>query len=227
MPAQGEGEVDLIHATPDADDRVVSALLHSSSRLSLRECLEIAAKMDDSLKAEVIKTACRHMQAYDTVLREFESVDLQFELQVSATCFAQLKRHRMATITCQGYNPALGVTVPESVRGAGMEKDFREIISRTDDIYGKIKRVAPLAAAYVLTNAHRRRVAIKVNARELYHIIRLRGDQYAQWDIRQIAEKMTALARKVMPFTMMLACGKDVFPVHHGQTFSPATESGR
>lgn len=217
-----DGEVALIHATPDADDRVVAALLYSSADLSGRECREIVAKMEARDKAEVIKTACRHMRSYDPVLREFENVDLHFELTVSASCFAQLKRHRMATINCQGYNPALGVTVPEAVRVAGMERDFRGIVSRTEAVYDKLKKSAPTAAAYILTNAHRRRVAMKVNAREFYHIARLRGDRYAQWDIRQTAEKMTALAREVMPLTLMLATGKDDFKRLYDNIFQPA-----
>jgi flavin-dependent thymidylate synthase len=217
---QGNDDVALIHATPAADDRIVAALLHSSSDSSLRECLATAARMTAREKKEVIKTACRHMRSYDAALREFENADLHFELKVSAACFAQLKRHRMATITCQEYNPSLGVTVPPAICEAGMEPEFRDIIARTEETYGRIKRAVPAAAAYVLTNAHRRRVAMKVNARELYHLARLRGDKHAQWDIRRTAEKMTELGREVMPLTLMLASGKDGFEALHAQVFN-------
>jgi flavin-dependent thymidylate synthase len=216
-----DDEVILVHATPDADDRVVAALLHSFSNISLRECLCQAAKMDDCEKEDIVKTACRHMRSYDSVLREFEHVDLHFELTISATCFAQLKRHRMATITCQGYNPSLGVTVPSAVCEVGMEPAFREIIAMTDEIYGKLKQTVPAAAAYILTNAHRRRVSMKINARELYHIARLRGDQFAQWDIRRVAEKMTEAGRRAMPLTLMLATGKDGFGRLYDKIFKP------
>ena len=218
---RNDEEVALTYATPEADDRVVAALLYSSAGLSGRECRKIITKMDARDKAEVIKTACRHMHAYDSVRREFENVDLNFELTISASCFAQLKRHRMATISCQDYNPALGVTVPEAVRVAGMERDFHEIVARTDDVYNKLKESTPAAAAYILTNAHRRRVAMKVNARELYHISRLRGDQHAQWDIRLVAAKMITLAREVMPLTLMLATGKDDFQSLFDSLFQP------
>jgi len=212
-------DVVLIHATPDADDRLAAALLHSSSDLSIGQCIGIVKQMTAEEKEAIVKTACRHMRSYDSVLREFEYVDLHFELIISATCFAQLKRHRMATITCQDYNPELGATVPPAVCEVGMETAFREIIARTDETYGKLKESVPAAAAYVLTNAHRRRVSMKVNARELYHISRLRGDQYAQWDIRQTAMKMTELGRKVMPLTLMLAAGKDDFDSLYRQVF--------
>ena len=68
---------------------------------------------------------------------------------------------------------------------------------------------------------------MKVNARELYHIARLRGDQYAQWDIRQTADKMTALAREAMPLTLMLATGKDDFPRLYDNIFQPGRFQGK
>ncbi len=219
-------DVTLVYATPEADNRVAAALLHSAGDLSLPECLERANRMNVRDKAELIKTACRHMCSYDSVLREFEYVALQYELQVSATCFAQLKRHRMATMTCQDYHPARGVTVPPSISEAGLEDDFRAVVGRTDEVYERIKKATP-AAAYVLTNAHRRRVAMKVNARELYHISRLRGDKYAQWDIRRTTEEMMALGREAMPLTLMLVCGKDNFAELHGRVFSPAPAGSR
>ncbi|MCK4351546.1 MAG: FAD-dependent thymidylate synthase, partial [Candidatus Krumholzibacteria bacterium] len=75
----------------------------------------------------------------------------------------------------------------------------------------ELARYHPEAAQYVLTNGHRRRMLVKVNARELYHISRLREDIHAQWDIRQVASDMVELAREKAPITLLLAFGKDVF----------------
>ncbi|MEA2014134.1 MAG: FAD-dependent thymidylate synthase, partial [Thermodesulfobacteriota bacterium] len=144
-------------------------------------------------------------------LREFENADFSFEVTVSATCFAQLKRHRMATMTCQDYDPSLGITIPASIREIGMEKPFMEVISGTEEAYNRIREISAEAAPYILTNSHRKRVALKVNARELYHISRLREDMHAQWDIRETAERMIRLGKKVMPLALMLTAGKDTF----------------
>jgi thymidylate synthase ThyX len=62
---------------------------------------------------------------------------------------------------------------------------------------------------------------MKINARELYHIARLRGDQFAQWDIRRVAEKMTEAGRRAMPLTLMLATGKDGFGRLYDKIFKP------
>ncbi len=220
-----EGEnISLVYATPDADDKIVAALIHSSSTLYMSQCLQIVSSMDVREKEGLIKTAFTHMKAYDPVLREFENVDLHFELIISASCFAQLKRHRIATITCQDYDPTLDVTIPPAIYDVGMDKVFMEIIIRTEHIYDRIKKLSPLAATYILTNAHRKRVSMKINARELYHIARLRADQHAQWDIRETAERIVNLGKKVMPLTLMLATGKDGFNSLYDQAF--AGESG-
>jgi thymidylate synthase ThyX len=205
-------DVQLVGFSPSADNRIATALLFSSSDINYSKCLSIVSKMTTLAKRTLFKTAFANLQAHDAVLREMENVDLQFELVLSSSCFAQLKRHRMSTIIAQDYNPHLGVTVPPSIKAIGQRKDFTEIMRHTQHAYEQIKKKAPLTAAYVLTNAHRKRVLMKFNARELYHLARLRADQHAQWDIRDLTEKMLKQAKKVMPLTLMMACGKDNFP---------------
>ena len=211
--------VRLVDATPEADDKVIAALLHGASHLPLAACREIAAAMGRRDKEALVKTALERMKSYDAAPREFEQVALTFELTISATCFAQIKRHRMASLTCQQYDPALGVTVPPAIVAIGMERPFRAICARTEETWGKIRRAAPAAAAYILTNAHRRRVAMRVSARELYHLARVRADRHAQWDIRETALQMVAAGREVMPLTLIMAVGKDGFDALYSRTF--------
>jgi hypothetical protein len=126
----------------------------------------------------------------------------------------------MATLTTQLYDPGLGVTVPPSIEAIGAGPEFRSVIERTDAAYTDLCRAAgEAAAAYVLTNAHRRRALIKVNLRELYHIARLRQDFAAQWDIRALVSAMTGPARKSMPLAGLLLGGKDAYPALYRKAF--------
>jgi hypothetical protein len=159
------------------------------------------------------------MEFYDFPLREFEYVSLTYDLIVSASCFAQLKRHRMATLTAQKYNPELGVTVPPSIEAIGFKKEFMKMMRETEDVYSDLRKTMELGAEYVLTNAHRRRVLLKVNARELYHISRLREDATAQWDIRRLTTQMSELAKEVMPLACLLIGGKDAYPELYQDVF--------
>lgn len=212
--------VRLTFATPDADNKVAAALLFSSSHVNYSQCLNQAKRLTSMGKKALFKTAFEHLQPHDAVLRELENIDLQFELAPSASCFAQLKRHRMSTIIAQEYNPSLGVTVPPSVQEIGQQKTFMDIMHQTEKAYDQIKKKAPFAAAYLLTNAHRKRVLMKFNAREVYHLARLRADAHAQWDIRKLTEDLLKQAKKTMPLTLLLACGKDSFAVLYKKTFA-------
>ncbi|MBD3379620.1 MAG: thymidylate synthase (FAD) [Candidatus Omnitrophica bacterium] len=207
--ARDRGEVSLADHTRDGDDAVAAALVHTSSSLPYGDCLEVVRGMKEDEKRQLFKSSWRNLQFYDTMLREFEYASLTYDIVLSAACFGQLKRHRMSTITSQGYDPSLGLTVPENIREIGKEEYFREIAGRSAEVYDKIKKVRPHAAPYILTNAHRKRVLMRLNARELYHISRLREDAHAQWDIRNIAGAMSNEAKKVMPMTFSLLGGKD------------------
>ncbi|HQQ88377.1 MAG TPA: FAD-dependent thymidylate synthase [Smithellaceae bacterium] len=217
--AKKSSTVNLTSYTPAADNKIAAALLFSSSDMNYSRNFNLASKLTPRGKRFLFKTAFENLHSHDAVLREMENVDLQFELSLSSSCFAQLKRHRVSTIIAQEYNPQLGVTVPPAIKSIGQQKAFMEIMRRTQNAYEQIKEKAPLAAAYVLTNAHRKRVLMKFNAREMYHLARLRADAHAQWDIRDLTEKMLKQAKKVMPLTLMMACGKDSFPQLFKKTF--------
>ena len=140
--------------------------------------------------------------------RAFENIDFTFELTLSATNFAQLKRHRISTQIVQDYDPALGVTIPESIRNIHEEKRFMEVIEKSEKFYLELEKEAPVVKNYALTNAHRRRVLFKLNLRELYHFISLRSDAHAQWDIRKTADEMQRLVKEIAPYSTALMFGK-------------------
>lgn len=218
--------VRLVWATPDADVRAAASLLFTSSGLSYDHCLKTARRMSPRAARTLFKIVFENIQPYDAAPRELENVGLHFELIMSASCFAQLKRHRMATLVSQDYDPGLGVTVPPAVRAIGRQKDFMALIKKTNAAYEHIRQRNPYAAAYVLTNAHRKRVLMKLNARELYHLSRLRTDAHAQWDIRDLSKAMLTQARNVMPLTLMMACGKDDFAALRHKVFPGNANSG-
>lgn len=211
MNVRRDDSVVLVKATEAGDELILASLLQHASGHSLEECLNRARRLPLEEKEALIIAACGRMEAYDAPPRAFEMADLTFEIVMSASCFAQMKRHRMATIISGDYDPSLDVTLPDTIREAGMEEPFREMINTTNHVYDRILSSTPGAAPYILTNAHRKRVLIKTNVRELYHIARLREDSHSQWDIRHEAGRMVALGRQVMPLSLMYACGKDAF----------------
>lgn len=211
--------VTLVSHTRNADQKVLAALLFVTTDKGYAECMKMVASMSRKKRNELFKRACKHMELYDVALREFEFAQLTYSLIISSACFGQLKRHRIATISCQEYDPMLGYTVPQSVKIVGETERFAEIAKQTEELYRRIENKHPGIGSYILTNGHRKRVLVSVNLRELYHISRLREDSTAQWDIRDKAHKMTHLAKKVMPITTQLLGGKETYPQLYRKLF--------
>jgi thymidylate synthase ThyX len=161
----------------------------------------------------------RRMEFFDAPLRELEHANFTFELIVSAACFAQLKRHRLASLSVCPYDPALDLTVPPSIAAAGVEGVLRKVAERAEALYRDLSGACPHAAAYALTNAHRRRVIATMNLRELYHFSRLREDEHAQWDIRALAGEMRRAVEEVAPLGCLLLCGKDSYVARYESAF--------
>jgi flavin-dependent thymidylate synthase len=214
-----EEEVRLVDGTPEGDEKLLAVLIHRSKPISYEEALRQVRQLPQIAREELIKTACQYMEFYDPALREWEVVDLTFECVVSATCFAQLKRHRMATLITQPYEPSLGVTIPPAIEAVGGQDDFLRVIDQTNRAFSKLSQEMEYGAEYILTNAHRRRVLLKVNARELYHISRLREDATSQWDIRRLVSRMREEASRRYPLTFLLLGGKDSFPELYRQIY--------
>jgi len=203
--------VRLVAHTDDPDLALCAALLFRYGGVAYDAARAAAGAMSAADRRELVRTALSQRSCWDRVDRAFEAMEFSFELIVSATNYAQLKRHRMTTQLVQDYEPALGVTVPPNIIEIGMEKEFQAAIARGEECYATLAGKIPEERDYILTNAHRRRVLIKLNARELYHFAALREDEHAQWDIRETARLMREAAERVAPLTMMMLCGKSDF----------------
>lgn len=214
-------EVVLLDVPEDAEVRIVAALLHTHGHTDAESYRAHAAALSPEERLRVIRASLEHLGPHDSVLREFEHADLQYELIVSAACFGQLKRHRMATLTTQDYEVPLGVTIPPSFEAIGLVEEFDRLRTESEALYDRIREeVGAPVAPYVLLNAHRRRVLWKINVREIYHVSRLRLDAHAQWDIRRVAERVVELARLRISGLLLLVCGKDRFDEVRADLFS-------
>jgi thymidylate synthase ThyX len=173
--------------------------------------------MESGGRRALFRQSLAHLSQYDSPPRAFEDALFRFELTLDASAMAQLKRHRMSTQLWGPYDPGLGITVPPEVEAVGRKDQLLDLAGQTAEGWLSLRRSLadrgqPVQAAdYVLTNAHRRRVSLTMNLREIYHFSRLREDEHAQWAIRDLAVRMSALVRRVAPVTAGLLGGKDTF----------------
>ena len=205
------GRIRLLDYTDGGDKGLAESLIFTHTDLDYESIKEAVSRMSTEDIKSLVSASLAHMESYDRALREFEMITMTFEAVISASCFAQLKRHRMASILAQDYDLSLGIEVPPSIKEANLEGEFTDAAKISGEFYMKLKEKFPNVAPYILTNAHRRRVLIHLNLRELYHMSRIRMDETAQWDIRLLTSEMAGLATEVMPIGAMLLCAKDRF----------------
>lgn len=208
---RGEDRVRILSYPTDGDERLLTALLFSQGRQSWEESRKTVRSFSSEKRESLFRDAMKGIAVHSSVWREFEMLNFDFEVILSASAYAQLKRHRMSSQLLKPYDPHLGVTIPPSVSTAGMEDTFMKTIDETETLHRELLNEYPITAEYVLTNAHRRRLILHVNGRELYHMARLRMDQSAQWEIRDIMAEIVCLAQEKCPLALTLACGKDGF----------------
>lgn len=204
-------EPSIIHFTPDGDDMILAAFLSLHHSAGFHESLEAVKRLSMQKKEAICRNLFQKMEFFDSPPREFELPSITFQAFISASNFAQLKRHRMATLLSGDYDKRLGNTIPETIRRNGLEAEFMKIIDTTNDVYQKLKERYDQAANYILTNSHRRMVIMKMNLRELYHFVRLRDDHHAQWDIKLLAHTLLEQVKDIMPLSTLLLCGKSDF----------------
>ena len=201
----------LVCYTENGDDIILASFLSVYYSVQYNEALETIKNLADTEKEKIFKDLFKHMEFFDSTPREFEMADITFEAVISASNFAQLKRHRLATLLPGEYDITFGNVIPENIKINGLENEFRSIIDKTNEVYLELKESYGDAADYILTNSHCRHVLMKMNLREVFHFIRLRSDQHTQWDIRRLADHILTQVKTVMPLSTLLLCGKSDF----------------
>ena len=218
-PPVAFSEPKIIQFTPRGDDIILATFLSLHHSADYPKTLETIKKLSLDQKKNIFKNLFKKMEFFDIPPREFELPSITFQAFISASNFAQLKRHRIATLLSGDYDIQLGNTVPESICLNHLEKEFMHIIETTNFVYKRLKERYGEAADYILTNSHRRMVIMKMNLRELYHFIRLRDDQHAQWDIKSLAHTLLDQVKNIMPLASLLLCGKSDFEKQYQAIF--------
>ncbi len=210
-PEWDQVDTKLRQHTKNPDTVLCASILYTHNEGDFESCIKSANNLTKKMKKDLIKSSLKNRECWDRVERAFEMVEYVYELVVSASNYAQLKRHRMSTQIVQDYDISLKYTVPPSIIETGQTPIFSEVMKRTEHVYDTLKKTYPSCKNYALTNAHRRKVLLKLNARELYHFISLRDDEHAQWDIRETARSMKKLSEEAAPLTSMMLSGKSDF----------------
>lgn len=125
---------------------------------------------------------------------------------VSRSLTHQLVRHRIASYSQQSQRyvnlkEPNYVTPPKIAKNKSMKKAYDKTMENIWDEYNKLLELGIPAedARYVLPNATCTNIIVTMNARSLLNFFELRCCQHAQWEIRELANKMLKEVKKVAP----------------------------
>jgi thymidylate synthase (FAD) len=136
-----------------------------------------------------------------------EHVSFTFGIEgVSRVLTHQLVRHRIAAYDQQSqrYVAAHGfqyITPPTIEANPAVKERFDKLLADIRSAYDDLVEmgIPKEDARYVLANAAETKILVTMNARTLLHFFNLRCCNRAQWEIRDMAYKMLAEAKKVAP----------------------------
>lgn len=191
--------VKLIAHTPDPD-QVCS--------MAARTCTSHSCPMLDSNVGTL-----RHALAsgHESVA---EHAVFTFQVEgISRACSHQLVRHRLASysqqsqryVSMDGFEyvkpPCIDPELQVKYSGQSLEYTFDDMMDMIDGWHHYLIEagIPEEDARYVLPNACCTNITITMNARELRHFLEERCCSRAQWEIRELAEKMLEQVRAVAP----------------------------
>ncbi|MEW6455704.1 MAG: FAD-dependent thymidylate synthase [Acidobacteriota bacterium] len=118
----------------------------------------------------------------------------------------QLVRHRLASYTQQSQRYVdeenFNYIIPDSIKkNKEAKKIYNTFIEQSRDSYKKLKElgIPKQDARFVLPNAIESEIVVSANFREWRHIIDLRGNSKAQWEIRKAIIKILKILKKKAP----------------------------
>lgn len=197
--------VHLVASTPEPD-RIVAA--------AARLCYSDASAGDlvEEMKGEDVSRFIGHLRGSGH-LSPFEHAVFTFAIDgISRVCTHQLVRHRLASYSQQSQryvemkDPE--TVVPPSISSNALAMGiFEKTVRDSHEAYRSMVEagIPREDARYVLPHGWMTRIVVTMNARELHHFFAMRLCRRAQWEIRDLAKKMLALARDKAPMLFSVA----------------------
>ncbi len=186
--------VSLIDHDPDAEVRLVSAMLYSHTHAPERQIEARVRAMTVEDRLEVVRTYAgdrtnrRHRPG-----RALERIGYRFDVLADYGAFRDLQRHRMLTVEWQTLSPRHGFTRPEAVDQAGHTETFDRAMERSAALHDLLLPRFPAQAPYAVALAYKVRFVMQMNAREAMHMLELRSGPQGHPAYREVAQEMHRL----------------------------------
>jgi thymidylate synthase (FAD) len=206
MPETALNVVLLCH-TPEPEEVVAMAAKLCYSQAGVEELREKIEAKDQATFVEKLASIGH--------LSPVEHISFTFGIEgISRACTHQLVRHRVASYSQQSQRyvkvEQFDYVIPPSIKqDPQLAQEFETLMAEAQKNYnGLLTRLEALGysgeagqqdARYILPNAAETKIMVTMNARELLHFFRVRCCNRAQWEIREMSERMLALVKTIAP----------------------------
>lgn len=190
-PPDTEPMVDLVDFDPDAEIKVVAAMLYPYTDRPERDLEALARAMSVDERIRVVRTYCgdrrnrRHRPG-----RAIERPFYRFDVLADYGAFRDLQRHRMLTVEWQQLTTRHGYTRPELVEEAGVAAQFDAAMERSHSLFEVLEPSFGPQSSYAVSLAYRVRFSFNLNARSAMHLLELRSTPQGHPAYRTVAQQM-------------------------------------
>ncbi len=197
----------LLRHTPEPEGVVAMAAKLCYSPANVEDLKEKIEAKDQTAFVEKLATIGH--------LSPIEHITFTFGIEgISRACSHQLVRHRLASYSQQSQRyvreEQFDYVIPPSIKqDPEITREFEQFMAEAQANYTRVlKRLEELGikgesgnqdARYLLPNAAETKIVVTMNARELLHFFRVRCCNRAQWEIREMAERMLGLVKGAAP----------------------------
>ncbi len=198
-PESGRG-VNL-HFNIDPETEAAATALYRGSRShSFKQALEVVEGMDCWEKRCLVDTLFKNRGPYDEPVRESDTGRmLIFDIETDNGAFRDLIRHRNNVKIMQNMTHMLGYDVPDMIKNAGFEDEYREVMEEAGSLAQSIEKDLPQIGQYILPLAYRRKMLMKMDTRQLQYIVEIRTKPEGHFSYRETTYQMYQQALKQIP----------------------------
>ncbi len=201
MAKQDKLKVELIGYTSDPEQNVVAAIRQCYSSVGAKELKE---KTTDEVKKRLIRQV---ISSGHTSTLEHASFTFAID-GVSRVTEIHLIRHRIASFSIQSGRYVkrgdAAYRIPPKIRALADKKlleKYEKHLDNSQELYNELVETGIPAedARFCQPQSIQVKIVMTMNARELLHFFSVRSCTRAQWEIREVAQQMLVLVKKVAP----------------------------
>lgn len=192
--------VTLVEYDPDAEAKVVAAILYPHSTLPLAEVRALVAVLPVEERLAIIRAYVGERGSrFHKPGRAFETPVYTFDILADIGAYRDLQRHRILTQERQSYSTRHGYVTPPELEDYDLATAYRAALEDAAALAEQLAADLPDAAQYAVPLAFRVRWRMTLNLRAAYHLAELRSSPQGHPAYRQIAQQIAAQIQAVHP----------------------------